>query len=335
MLQRRRISLLVYSFFCISVLFGLSRSQEEEFLQCYDGSGNPLRCEPPARSFSLGRTPDVNSTCGDPPESFCETSVILNQLSNTCGFVCNASDPANAHPPELMTDFFPHMTPTWWQSKNGIHRPNTVEIRISLGVRVQLQAVVFYFRSPIPDSFYILKSTDFGNASEPYHYFSRDCLGRYMINPDAGVTVDNETDVLCQNIISPAPGQIGFVPTLDRPSANDSIPGLSNALYQFISATNIAIVLDGHHVVEGLDNSSYHYAIRDINVVGKCDCNGHASACRSNSALACVCEHNTTGANCERCKDTHNDLPWQITNGDGPFECKGTVSNYIQVVSHC
>lgn len=274
----------------------------------------------------------MNSTCGDPPEQFCETTVVLDQFSSTsCGSVCNASDPVNAHPPEHMTDFYPQMTPTWWQSKNGIHSPNTVEIRLSTGIRVQLQAIVFQFRSPLPDSFYIFKSTDFGRTYEPYHYFSRECFARYMIRPDADLTVDNETEVLCQTIVSSAPGQISFVPTLDRPSANDSIPGLSNALYEFVAVTNISVVLDGHRIEEGLDNSSYHYAIRDINVVGKCDCNGHASACQANSDLVCVCEHNTTGTNCERCRDTHNDLPWMITNGDGPFECRGMENSPFEI----
>lgn len=319
--RHRRISLL----FFISLL-GLTWSQTNQFPQCYDGSGVPLRCEPHARSFSFGRAPAVNSTCGDPPESFCRVVSMLGQLSNMCGYVCDSGDPDLAHPAEHMTDFFPETEPTWWQSRNDIHRPDTVVVNFTLGSLVQVQAVVFQFQSLKPDSFYILKSTDNGQSYEPYHYFSRDCITRYTINPQADLTVDNETEVLCQEITNPEPGQISFVPTLDRPSANDSIPGFSDALYRFITATNLVVVLDGHAIVDGLDNSSYHYAIRDINILGRCACNGHASDCQSNSAFACVCEHNTTGPNCERCKDTHADLPWQITNGDGPFECKG-ISN--------
>ena len=323
---------LLCSLFLFATLLTLSRSQNDDFRHCYDGTGVPLRCEPAARSFSFGRPPQVNSTCGDPPELFCEVTSSLGQFDNTCGFVCNASDPANAHPPSLMTDFYPQTTPTWWQSRNGIYSPETVVLNFTLDALVQVQAIVFQFQSLKPHSFYILKSVDNGQTYQPYHYFSKDCLSRYMISHEVDLTVDNETEVLCQVILNPAPGQISFVPTVDRPSANDSIPGLSDALYQFITATDIVVVLDGHAIQDGLDNSSYHYAIRDINVIGKCACNGHASDCRSNSALACVCEHNTTGSSCDRCKDTHNDVPWKITNGDGPFECKGKI--YI-IVTHC
>ena len=254
--------------FLISLL-GFAWSQSNDFLQCYDGNGVPLRCEPHPISFTLGRAPVVNSTCGDPPESFCLVVSNPGQLRNVCDdFVCDASDPALAHPAEYMTDFFPEIErPTWWQSRNGIYRPRTVVVNITLGSLVQVQSVVFQFQSLKPDSFYILKSTDNGRSYEPWHYFSRECITRYDINPQPALTMDNETEVLCHQITSPEPGQISFLPTLDRPSADDSIPGLSDALYRFITATDIMVVLDGHAIVDGLDNTSYHYAIRDINII--------------------------------------------------------------------
>lgn len=221
--------------FLISLL-GLIWSQNNDFRDCYDGNGVPQRCEPRPISFTLGRAPVVNSTCGDPPESFCLVKLVSDQLGNECSYECNASDPALAHPAEHMTDFFLETEPTWWQSRNGIYRPRTVVINITLGSLVQVQSVVFQFPSLKPDSFYILKSTDNGRSYEPWHYFSRDCITRYGINPQADLTMDNETEVLCQRITRPDPGQIIFSPTSKKPSDDDSIPGLSDV------ATDIAVV---------------------------------------------------------------------------------------------
>lgn len=40
----------------------------------------------------------------------------------------------------------------------------------------------------------------------------------------------------------------------------------------------------------------------------------------------CDCRHNTTGLNCQFCKDTHNDLPWKPAIGRLLNACK---SKYI------
>lgn len=287
---------------------------------CYNGS-IPLRCEPLPETFSLRKLPIVNSTCGDPPNPYSlgtyisTTQKIVLMNPDTC-CICNSSDPDNAHGPEMMTDFSDGIE-TWWQSESDV---SPVSIQIDLGTQVQVGAILFNFISFKPKGFYIERSSDNGETFEPFHYLAHDCQEMYMIDPEKQLTSDTETDMLCQRLFS-NPGGVSFVPSLNRPSTNDSVPGLSRELYDFITVTNIRVILDGHQFAQ--ENITF-YALEDLSVVGKCQCNGHASNCSTaiENDTVCECEHNTAGNNCERCKDLYNDLQWDIATGFEPFECK-------------
>ena len=65
---------------------------------------------------------------------------------------------------------------------------------------------------------------------------------------------------------------------------------------------------------------SYYYAVSNVEISGRCACNGHASDCFQNM---CVCEHNTMGQNCEQCRSFFQDQPWSAATPDNPSECRG------------
>lgn len=70
---------------------------------------------------------------------------------------------------------------------------------------------------------------------------------------------------------------------------------------------------------------TYHYAVSDLSVGGRCKCNGHASKCVPSGpggTLVCDCKHNTAGRDCDRCKPFHFDRPWARATVRDPNECK-------------
>lgn len=75
----------------------------------------------------------ANYTCGSPPEEFFETQQGFLSAVDRVPFICNASDPARAYPPENMVD---GLLGTHWQSKAG---EDMASITISFG---QVPAVV-------------------------------------------------------------------------------------------------------------------------------------------------------------------------------------------------
>ena len=297
---------------------------------CYDDNGWPTRCEPPRNSFSLDVIPQVNSTCGSPPTGFCFRQVdpLRQVFSSDCTGICNASDSQLSHPPELMTDFLLNEQ-SWWQSENSVKPQQVVTIDVPLGTSVELSVIAFNFISPLPSNFYILKSNDFGETYIPFHYFSASCLDTYGIDPDQNLNLENETSILCQEIpYLPTQGLISFFPALGRPSTNDSTPGFSEELYNFITATDITIVLVENYPITNRDveDFGYYYALEDLSIIGSCQCHGHASSCVRDTSLGtyrCECQHNTTGHFCERCADLYQDIPWQRADGNSHFECQG------------
>lgn len=287
-----------------------------------------MRCEPLQQSFSFTRQPSANSTCGTPPTAFCTRSVSLGRISSDCTETCDASDTTNAHPPEHMTDFL--QLNTWWQSENSLKTLDAVVIDIPLETLVEIDVISLQFQSLIPKNFQILKSTDYGQTFSDFHYLATSCITEYGIPDDQILSLENETSILCQAIsIPPFPGQISFFTIVDRPSVNDSLPGYTEALHEFRTATDIRVVLVEHYTIPDLasDDLGYYYAIRDLNVLGSCQCHGHASECQLDSSTggySCTCQHNTAGSYCERCRDFYQDAPWQRATGASASECQGT-----------
>ena len=295
--------------------------------ECYV-DGVPTRCEPVRMSFSLYQEATASSTCGAPPAPFCVRSVSLGRVLSDCsgGDTCDASDPNNDHGVVYLTDF-PLIHMSWWQSENNPTTDDRVVINIPLLTLAEISFISFDFHSIKAAAFHLERSKDYGLTYQPYHYFAISCEDTFGILPEVELTTVNETSVLCQTIQEPpTPGTITFFPAIDRPSANDSQPGYSEGLYQFVTATNIRVILDQHYEMQlGDEDPGYYYALEDINIIGSCQCYGHASQCVQSSMTGqyeCVCQHNTTGTYCETCLDFYNDVPWRRADGARSFECK-------------
>ncbi|XP_071315578.1 netrin-1 isoform X1 [Trachinotus anak] len=70
-------------------------------------------------------------------------------------------------------------------------------------------------------------------------------------------------------------------------------------------------------------------ALSDLQVGGRCKCNGHASRCRRDDTgrAVCVCEHHTAGPDCDVCEEFYFDRPWHRATPTHPNPCVACECN--------
>ncbi|XP_026475097.1 netrin-1-like isoform X2 [Ctenocephalides felis] len=90
-----------------------------------------------------------------------------------------------------------------------------------------------------------------------------------------------------------------------------------------------ANIINSYTTSTSTTTMSYHYAVSDFAVGGRCKCNGHASKClmSKDGQLSCDCKHNTAGRDCERCSLFHFDRPWGRATSRDANECKACQCN--------
>ncbi|EHB00219.1 Laminin subunit gamma-3, partial [Heterocephalus glaber] len=255
---------------------------------------------------------------------------------------CDAADPGRHHNASYLTDFHSPDDSTWWQSPSmafGVQYPTSVTLTLRLGKAYEISYVRLKFHTSRPESFAIYKRSHEDGPWEPYQYYSASCHKTY--GQPEGLYLrpgDEERVAFCTSEfsdISPlSGGNVAFSTLEGRPSAYnfEESPGLQD----WVTSTELLVSLDRLNTF-GDDIfrdprvlQSYYYAVSDFSVGGRCKCNGHASECSPDAAgrLVCRCQHNTTGANCERCLPFFQDRPWargtaQAANECLPCSCSG------------
>lgn len=269
------------------------------FSSCYNSEGQPIACSPSnIDNILYGVTPVATSTCGQ-NERVCEKGGL--QCSE-----CNST-----HSPSKMTDSDPL---SYWQSQPySTINDTSVIISFQLMKSFIIDEINLVFHSPRPHSFSLHASSDYGETYYPLYYYSLSCLETYGLEEGAKCTSDG----------------VGLIPlTGGRASYHSPSP-------KSLSVTNIRISLDRLVLLPDIETwnplimDSYWYALSDVSISGRCECNGHSSSCvkDTNGHYHCICAHNTTGIDCQTCLPSHNDLPWQpATNQNTVIECRG---NYL------
>ncbi|XP_059195942.1 netrin-1a isoform X2 [Centropristis striata] len=300
---------------------------------CYDEHGNPRRCIPDFVNSAFGKEVKVSSTCGKTPSRYCVVTSAEkgDERTRNC-HTCDASDPKKYHPPAYLTDLNNPHNLTCWQSENFIQYPQNVTLTLSLGKKFEVTYVSLQFCSPRPESMVIYKSMDYGKTWVPFQFYSTQCRKMYNKPNRAVITKQNEQEAVCTDShtdMYPLTGGLIAFSTLDgRPSAHDF--DNSPVLQDWVTATDIKVIFSRLHTFgdENEDDSelardSYFYAVSDLQVGGRCKCNGHASRCVKDrdGSLVCECKHNTAGPECDRCKPFHYDRPWQRATAREANEC--------------
>ncbi|XP_052414310.1 netrin-1a isoform X2 [Carassius gibelio] len=298
---------------------------------CYDENGHPRRCIPDFVNAAFGKEVRASSTCGKTPSRYCVVTEKGDERHRNC-HTCDASDPKKYHPPAYLTDLNNPHNLTCWQSDNYIQYPQNVTLTLSLGKKFEVTYVSLQFCSPRPESMAIFKSMDYGKSWVPFQYYSTQCRKMFNKPSKATITKQNEQEAICTDShtdMHPLSGGLIAFSTLDgRPSAHDF--DNSPVLQDWVTATDIKVTFSRLHTFgdENEDDSelardSYFYAVSDLQVGGRCKCNGHASRCVKDrdGNLVCECKHNTAGPECDRCKPFHYDRPWQRATVREANEC--------------
>lgn len=257
----------------------------------------------------------VTSVCGSPPEAFCSPTA--------CGMTCNASDPANRHPKEYMTDVY--TLPTFWKSKNLV-RP--VTIQIDFNQRVILHQITATFQYDYPSHTQIERSQDYGNSYVAIHHNAVNCLN--SIGRAASATY-TPLETVCMTIsTSDTSKAISYMPRTEQAIARQL--STNSSVRDYFILTNVRYVLVSYITpasfdVRTADPTKYFFAIKDIDVQASCYCNGMSDQCNATSLGKCICQKNTRGDNCQLCNPLFNNKPWRYGIACEMCNCSGLAEN--------
>uniref|UniRef100_A0A1B0D2T9 Uncharacterized protein n=1 Tax=Phlebotomus papatasi TaxID=29031 RepID=A0A1B0D2T9_PHLPP len=152
--------------------------------------------------------------------------------------------------------------------------------------------------------------------------------GKYIFRED--------TEVICSTqfgkVLPLENGEIHVSLINGRPGANSSSAELlefSLARYVRLRFVKMHSMMTNRAVEWLLDDKAMakrsFYSVKSIRIGGRCVCSGHAKDCHnanSKDLAQCECQHNTCGANCDRCCPLYNQHPYRPGNATHANECE-------------
>ncbi|XP_075715525.1 laminin subunit beta-4 [Rhinoderma darwinii] len=308
---------------------------------CEDGS-----CYPTLGDLLVGRSKQLSasSTCGqEEPRRYCIISYLEDDQK--C-FICDSRNPynqyynTNSHWIEnVISTFDPDWKKKWWQSENG---DDQVSIRLDLETLFQFSHLVMTFKTFRPAAMLVERSRDFGKTWKVFRYFAQNCDLAFPGIPEG--YADEVGDVVCDSRYSDMePSTEGEVVLKALDPSFDIDDPYDPYIQDIITVTNLRVNFTKLHTFgdtlgngwQSVPQEKYYYAIYEMIVRGNCFCNGHASQCIPVETMRgdifnepgmvhgkCVCQHNTDGLNCEKCKEFYNDAPWSPAVGFEDNACR-------------
>uniref|UniRef100_A0A914HPD5 Uncharacterized protein n=1 Tax=Globodera rostochiensis TaxID=31243 RepID=A0A914HPD5_GLORO len=291
--------------------------------ECYNSQGTAEQCVPEFENAAFRKPVEVSPTeftCGvRRPSRFRHQT-----RAGGADLHCDARIADQSHPPALLTDFNDETNATWWQSitmeEGGVQYPTTVNLTLRLGKAYEITYVRLKFANPRPESFVLYKKTKAGDAWSPWQYYSGSCRATFDLPERAPILRANETIAQCTgefaDILPLRGGNIVFSTLEGRPSAGNLEE--SDVLQDWVTATEIMVSL----VRLNTNGDEIDFAVG-----GRCKCNGHANRCVKSSTepgeaqLACDCQHNTAGVDCQQCAPFFMDRPWRRATETEANEC--------------
>ncbi|XP_012939269.1 laminin subunit alpha-3 [Aplysia californica] len=328
-MDRPTMHLLKVVYVAASLVALLTGESEASFDICMDEAMEQvLACQPTIYDVASGANTRVSldpadATCGSPATTY-------RRLGDRRGTVetCDANDPAKSHP---ITNLVDSDRDSWWQSVN--QSPGTDELRINITLSFQkvyrlAGDIIITFNSGRPNKMILEKSVDYGQTWTPLQYYARNCAEFAAEVGGATITEVTPSAVICTNRYVEVSSRISAGRTVKFATQDDRFalflgppPGIGyETLYNAIDAKMLDFLLFTdlrmrlfEPATDGRANyDMYYYGISQIQVVGRCFCNLHASNCNFTATeVVCDCVHNTQGKDCESCLPLYNERPWQ------------------------
>lgn len=298
---------------CRASYLGIFRGQVVTPDPCYTQLGQPQPCIPDFVNAAFGRRVQSTSQCGNPPSRYCHSE-------GECS-ICDSAASHQRFPASFLTDLNNPNNVTCWLSELAAHN---VTLTLSLGKKYEVTYISLQFCYRTPESLAIYKSMDYGRTWHPFQFYSSRCRQVFRKQPRVPITKANEQEVLCSDWPSARRlrgERLAFSTLEGRPSAYDF--DNSPVLQDWVTVTDIKIVLQGMKIDNSSLQDSNFYSASDLAIGGRCKCNGHASRCVADGdgTLTCECRHNTAGRDCEKCKQFHFDRPWARATSHQAHEC--------------
>ncbi|XP_055016280.1 laminin subunit beta-3-like [Boleophthalmus pectinirostris] len=224
----------------------------------------------------------------------------------------------------------------WWQSQKGV---SPVTVQLDLKSLFQLDSLVLDFKGPRPQALVIERTLDNGRTWQPYVYMATDCPSAF---PEVPTSTPMDMDNIYCYTLPPIGSdlyrdhQINFRPLeqymyvpFPKGQKIEEVSGLTGLRVKLVQLGEVP-EMPGRSL-------SRFFALKEMRVVGRCMCHGHANKCLPDTyptyanivqvPSRCDCQHNTAGLNCERCADLYNDLPWRAAEEDNTHACKRCECN--------
>lgn len=296
---------------------------------CYTVDGKAKKCVVSEfGNIAIKKQVEATSTCGTPPNRYC------NRVSSPVGvemrqcYICDANHIERMNPANYLID---SNQKSCWVSKtfNDSSALNEATVTISLGKKYELTYIILPFCNKLPESMALYKSADFGRKYVPLQYYSSSCMAMYGLEQNGIILKSNEQAAVCKNLYSRSNPyintRIAFSLVEGRPSAHN----LENSpvLRDWVTVTDIKVVFNrlSSSRESRTEREDNYYSMSELTLGGRCKCNGHASKCTTDGmgSTTCECQHNTAGADCDRCKDFYFDRPWKLATNKDANECIG------------
>ncbi|XP_048212729.1 usherin [Perognathus longimembris pacificus] len=227
---------------------------------------------------------------------------------------------------------------TSWVSRvftNLTHLNQGVTISLDLeNGQYQVFYITVQFLSPQPTAIRIQRKKEDSSDWEDWQYFARNCSTFGMENNGDLELPDSVNCLQLPNLTPFSHGNFTF--SILRPGSKPR-PGYNNfcntpSLQEFVKATQVRLHFHGqYYTMETKFNIGHrYYAVSEITITGRCQCNGHANNCDTTSQpYRCICsqESFTEGFQCDRCLSLYNDKPFHRGTKARVFHCKPCQCN--------